>query len=77
MTEPKNPTAVQIGQRIKQARRMAAMETADSLLSRIPEWSRSRLGNYEAGISTPSPDDIRLIAQTTGASACSAWACSS
>jgi len=70
MGERKNPTAVQIGQRIKQARRMAGMDTADGLLARIPQWSRSRLGNYEAGISTPSPDDIRTIADTTGASEC-------
>ncbi len=70
MSEGKNPTAVLIGQRIKQARKMAGMDTADSLLVNIPEWKRSRLGNYEAGISMPSPDDIKLISTATGASPC-------
>jgi transcriptional regulator with XRE-family HTH domain len=70
MSEYKNPTAVQIGQRIKQARKMAKMDTAEALLKKIPEWKRSRLGNYEAGISMPSPDDVRLLAAATGASPC-------
>jgi transcriptional regulator with XRE-family HTH domain len=70
MRERKNPTAVQIGQRIKQARKMAGMVTAEALLEQIPEWKRSRLGNYEAGISMPSPDDIRMLAAATGASPC-------
>ncbi len=70
MAERKNPTAVQIGQRIKQARRMAGLQTAAQLLARIPDWSTSRLGNYEAGISVPSPDDIGRIAEVTGASPC-------
>ncbi len=70
MSDRKNPTAVQIGQRIKQARKMAGMDTAEALLEKIPEWKRSRLGNYEAGISMPSPDDVRLIATATGASPC-------
>ncbi|MES9905249.1 MAG: helix-turn-helix transcriptional regulator [Sedimenticola sp.] len=70
MSERKNPTAVLIGQRIKQARKMAGMDTADSLLAQIPEWKRSRLGNYEAGISMPSPDDVRLIATATSSSPC-------
>lgn len=70
MAEHKNPTAVQIGQRIKQARRMAGLDTAAALLARITDWSASRLGNYEAGISVPSPDDVRRIADVTGASPC-------
>ena len=70
MSDRKNPTAVQIGQRIKQARKMAGMDTAEALLEKIPEWKRSRLGNYEAGISMPSPDDVRLIATATRASPC-------
>ncbi|MGI9291330.1 MAG: helix-turn-helix domain-containing protein [Gammaproteobacteria bacterium] len=70
MTDRKNPTAVKIGQRIKQARRMAGFDSAAQLLARIPEWGSSRLGNYEAGISLPSPDDVQLIAQATGASPC-------
>ena len=66
----KNPTAVQIGQRIKQARRMAGFESAAKMLGPIPEWSNSRLGNYEAGISLPSPDHIKLIARVTQVSPC-------
>ena len=70
MTDRKNPTAVKIGQRIKQARRMGGFDTAARLLAEIPAWGPSRLGNYEAGISLPSPDDVRVIAQATGASPC-------
>lgn len=70
MAEKKNPTAVQIGQRIKQARRMAGLDTAAKLLEKIPDWGSSRLGNYEAGISLPSPDDIKVIAEKTDASPC-------
>ena len=70
MPDKKNPTAVQIGQRIKQARKMAGFNTAVQLLEKIPRWGKGRLGNYEAGISLPSPDDVRLVAQYTGASPC-------
>lgn len=69
-TDRKNPTAVQIGQRIKQARKMAGFETAAQLLDKIPDWGTGRLGNYEAGISLPSPDDIKLLATKTDASPC-------
>lgn len=70
MAEKKNPTAIQIGQRIKQARRMAGYDTAVKMLEKIPDWSNSRLGNYEAGISLPSPDHVKLIAETTQVSPC-------
>ena len=70
MTDHKNPTAVKIGQRIKQARRMAGFDSAAQLLEHIPDWGSSRLGNYEAGISLPAPDDVQIIAQATGASPC-------
>ncbi len=70
MRDRKNPTAVKIGQRIKQARRMAGLESAARLIEKIPEWGASRLGNYEAGISLPSPDDVKLIALATGTSPC-------
>jgi transcriptional regulator with XRE-family HTH domain len=56
--------------RIKLARRMAGLETQAALLKRIPQWKPSRLGNYEAGVSTPGPDDILLIARATDTSAC-------
>lgn len=70
MADGKNPTAVRIGQRIKQARKMAGFDSAAQLLPQIPNWGPSRLGNYEAGISIPSPDDIQLIAQVTNTSPC-------
>ncbi len=70
MPEKKNPSAVKIGQRIKQARKMAGFGTAALLLKKIPEWGAGRLGNYEAGISLPSPDDVKLIANVTGSSPC-------
>jgi len=56
--------------RIKLARRMAGLETQAALLKRIPQWKPSRLGNYEAGVSTPGPDDILLIARATATSPC-------
>ncbi|MEE9492688.1 MAG: helix-turn-helix transcriptional regulator [Gammaproteobacteria bacterium] len=70
MSDTKNPTAMKIGQRIKQARQMAGLKTAAQLQKKIPNWGKSRLGNYEAGISLPSPDDVMLIAQATDASPC-------
>lgn len=70
MSDKKNPTAIQIGQRIKQARKMAGFNTAAQLLTKIPDWGTGRLGNYEAGISLPSPDDVKTIAKVTDASPC-------
>ena len=70
MSDNKNPTAVQIGQRIKQARKMAGFDTAAQLLEKIPDWGTGRLGNYEAGISLPSSDDIKTIARITDSSPC-------
>lgn len=70
MSEKKNPTAVQIGQRIKQARKMAGFLTAAQLLEKITAWGTGRLGNYEAGISLPSPDDVKVIAEKTNTSPC-------
>ena len=70
LTGQKNPTAVQIGQRIKQARKMAGFDTAAQLLEQIPDWGTGRLGNYEAGISLPSPDDVKTLAKVTGSSPC-------
>ena len=70
MPDKKNPTAIQIGQRIKQARKMAGFDSAAQLLAKIPDWGTGRLGNYEAGISIPSPDDIKIIAKKTSSSPC-------
>lgn len=63
-------SATSIAARIKLARRMAGFDTQAQLLEQIPEWKASRLGNYEAGISTPRVEDIRRIAATTGTSPC-------
>lgn len=51
MADNKNPAAVKIGQRIKQARKMAGYDTAAQLLEELGDWRTGRLGNYEAGIS--------------------------
>ena len=70
MSDTKKPMAVQIGQRIKQARKMAGFDTAAQLLENIPDWGTGRLGNYEAGISLPSPDDVKIISTITSSSPC-------
>jgi transcriptional regulator with XRE-family HTH domain len=59
-----------IPSRIKFARKMAGLETQASLVERIPGWKPSRVGNYEAGVSIPSPDDMLLIARATDTSPC-------
>ncbi|HEX9802743.1 MAG TPA: helix-turn-helix transcriptional regulator [Gammaproteobacteria bacterium] len=56
--------------RIKLARKMAGLETQASLVEAIPGWKPSRVGNYEAGVSVPGPDDMLLIAKATGSSPC-------
>jgi len=42
VADKKNPTAVQIGQRIKQARKMAGFNTAAQLLAKVPDWGTGR-----------------------------------
>jgi len=59
-----------VGARIKLARKMAGLPTQAALLEKIPQWKASRLGNYEAGVSSPGPDDVMLIANATDASPC-------
>ena len=49
---------------------MAGFDTAAKLLKNIPAWGTGRLGNYEAGISLPSPDDVKVISEVTGSSPC-------
>lgn len=56
--------------RIKLARKMAGLDTQASLVERIPGWKPSRVGNYEAGVSIPGPDDMLLIAKATDSSPC-------
>jgi len=59
-----------ISARIKLARKMAGLATQAALLECIPEWKPSRLGNYEAGISHPGPEDVERIAKATQVSPC-------
>lgn len=61
---------ITVAARIKMARQMAELNTQSALLKKIPQWSASRLGNYEAGISMPGPEDILLIARATESSPC-------
>jgi len=49
---------------------MAGFDTAAQLLENIPDWGTGRLGNYEAGISMPSPEDVKTVAEVTNASPC-------
>jgi transcriptional regulator with XRE-family HTH domain len=59
-----------IAARIKLARKMAGLATQAALLERIPDWKPSRLGNYEAGISHPGPEDVERIAEAAEVSPC-------
>jgi transcriptional regulator with XRE-family HTH domain len=68
--QKKDSTAIGIGKRIRQARKMAGFNTAADLNQRFPDWSSSRLGNYESGQSIPSPDIVMEIAQETDTSPC-------
>lgn len=61
---------ITIAARIKMARKMAELSTQAALLEKISEWRPSRLGNYEAGISMPGPEDILKIARATSSSPC-------
>jgi len=73
MTTKKDPTAVRIGARIKQARQMADFPRQADLNVILIEkygWSSGRLGNYESGQSIPRPDDVRIIAKETDSSEC-------
>lgn len=71
-TVAKSPWAVAVGERLRQARRMAKFENVEKLLERMPGWEdkRSRLTNYEAGISLAPPEAILDIARATGCSEC-------
>lgn len=69
----KDQTAVEIGNRIKQARQMAGFKIQKDLNAKMIKkhgWSTGRLGNYEAGQSTPSPSDVLLLSKETKTSAC-------
>lgn len=59
-----------VGGRIRQARLMSGHETIAALNEKFPEWSNSRLGNYETGKSLPNPLEIMKIAKATETSPC-------
>ena len=63
-------SASTIAARIKLARKMAGLATQAQLLQEIEGWKPSRLGNYEAGVSTPNADDVKRIAAAAGVSPC-------
>jgi len=71
-SKAKDPTAVKIGKRIQQARKMAGFKAARDINIELEKqgWSSSRLGNYESGISIPGPDEVRLLAELTDTSEC-------
>lgn len=69
----KDPIAVQVGARIKQARQMAGYKTQGELnkiLIGDYGWSTGRLGNYEAGQSMPGPQEAHILGKVTGSSEC-------
>ena len=69
----KDPFAVKIGARIKQARVMAGfnrIKDLNEILIKKYSWSSGRLGNYESGQSIPGPDDTLILANETDSSAC-------
>ncbi len=59
-----------VGGRIRQARLMSGHETIAALNEKFPDWSNSRLGNYETGNSLPNPLEIMRIAEATETSPC-------
>jgi hypothetical protein len=59
-----------VGGRIRQARIMAGFNKITEFSERFPDWSNSRLGNYENGTSLPNPLDIKRIAKETDTSPC-------
>lgn len=72
MAKERDPAAIRIGQRIRQAREMGGYETQAALSAELAahQWSRGRLSNYETGFSIPHPDDVQLLAELTDTSAC-------
>ena len=66
----KDPVAIKIGNRIKQARKMADFKTQAALQSKLPDWTSGRVGFLEAGFTIPHPDEIQAIAKITKSSVC-------
>jgi transcriptional regulator with XRE-family HTH domain len=57
-----NPTYVKIGKRIRQARLMAKESNSRQLGQRLG-WSAGRINNFELGISTPGPEETRILCE--------------
>lgn len=71
MARAKDPYAVQVGMRIRQARQMAGYDQATDFIDvHFPDWTPSRLSNYELGTSLPHPSVITAIADATHTSRC-------
>lgn len=65
--------AKQIGARVRHARVMAGFKTMEELnqiLTREYAWSKSRLGNYETGHSSPGAAEVCILAEETATSPC-------
>ena len=60
----------EVGERIKTVRTANGFNTRAELTQQFPDWSESRLSNYESGTSLPSPVDILRIAEQTGTNPC-------
>lgn len=66
----KDPYAIKIGNRIKQARKMAEIRTQAKLQEKLPAWTAGRVGFLEAGFTIPHPEEIQDIANATKSSVC-------
>ena len=66
----KDPVAIKIGNRIKQARKMAEISTQAKLQAKLPDWTSGRVGFLEAGFTIPHPDEIQAVAKVTHSSPC-------
>jgi transcriptional regulator with XRE-family HTH domain len=57
-----NPTYAKIGKRIRQARLMAKESNSRQLSQRLG-WSAGRINNFERGVSTPGPEETRILCE--------------
>ncbi|MEE9494602.1 MAG: hypothetical protein V3W04_14635 [Gammaproteobacteria bacterium] len=65
----KNPIAIAIGKRMRKARQEAHL-TINDINEQRPDWSASRLRNYEQGFSLAGPEEVNYIANITRHSCC-------
>ncbi len=59
-----------LGRRIRQARIAAGYRIVADLSILFPDWSTTRIGNYEGGVSYPNPLDLLRIAEATSSNPC-------